>query len=358
MESFDYSGFSEKKLLRLSSEFFAYTGLASWRYSGAELYSSGRHLRDYARYPAWLPVYCYATHGAGPEGYPTAKGKYNIPEHELTTSAHSFLTFDAERAEELREVLSIPVHNIISPFAWYRRKNNIIPSPQARGTLAFPAHASSSTDVVSDIEEYIEELKQLPEKYHPICICCFWREILQGEHKVYMKHGFPVYTAGYSKDMRFAERWYDIVRHFKYTTSHAPGSFILYSVELGVPFFLYGKPPKYFQRSTEGAPPEEYYALQRYENVIKFAEMFKERLDAVSEEQTRCAEKYMGINTTISREELNRVLWDACKARFKWHHLLWLPGTPFRYLRVKSRPLRNYIRGLFGANLKKARKNS
>lgn len=66
---FGYKDYSEETLLKLCDPNEAKMGLARWIYWTAEVYSFGKHIRNYAYYPSFLPLYCFTDHGAGAPSY-------------------------------------------------------------------------------------------------------------------------------------------------------------------------------------------------------------------------------------------------------------------------------------------------
>ena len=69
----------------------------------------------------------------------------------------------------------------------------------------------------------------------------YYYDVLQGHHAIFEQAGFEVVTNGYIGDFDFVEIFYDTIRRFRYTTSNHTGSYAYYSLEMGIPFFLYGK---------------------------------------------------------------------------------------------------------------------
>lgn len=306
--AFDYKGYSEETLLALCDSANIDAGNAEWVYWTAEVYSFGRHIRDYAFYPSFLPLLCFTDHGAG-----TFSHMAGIPKHEFESTAPVQFYHSPDVVNVFKKVSEKLCFCMFSPFVWYRKKNDISQSPTAKGTLAFPAHTTPSIDLTSDIEEYIEQLKTLPEQYHPVCVCLHMHDIVKGQHKLFLKHGIPVYTAGNTSDYRFAERWYDLVKNFKYTTSNMIGSYTYYAVEMGIPFFIYGDAPELTNHSDDNLSQGCYnYQTEEY---IKICDIFKDRYEAVTETQKELVEKHLGIHDGISRLHMAKLLYASyCKS--------------------------------------------
>ena len=299
--SFDYNGFDESTLLSLCDAATASRGVVPWKYWPPEIYSSGRHYRSYGWYPSFLPIYCYSCHGTY---YRTT-----VFPHEVENDAYAMLHVSPTAVAAYRKVSDKPCYCVHSPFVWCRKKNQIEKSGNAKGTLAFAAHSTPVIDVVMDYEAYADLLLSLPKEYFPIAVCLHMHDIKKGLHKLFLKKGLPVYTAGNAEDVRFAERWYAVARNFAYTTSSMFGSHAFYSVEMGIPFFLMGEMPEAFNRGEKNLPLGEYvYADEPY---LEAHSLFTERVQKITPEQRAFVEKHLGLHDGLSRKELSKLLYTA-----------------------------------------------
>lgn len=298
---FDYKGYSEEKLLEVCDEKKAFKGFSNWRYWTSEVYSFGKHIRDYGFYPKALPLMCYCDHGAGDA---------LVYEHELNNDASCMFTFSHKKCDDYKKVSNKPCYKVIAPFVWYRRENEIEQLATAKGTIVFPVHTTPEIDLLSSVEEYIEELKKLPEDFHPICVCLHMHDINKGEHKIFLEHGFPVYTAGNAFDCRFAERFYNILKNFKYSMSDIIGSNTFYSVEMGIPFSIYGKEPLLMNNGDSNLDKGE-YKYNESESYKESHTMFAGLNKEITKEQKEYVENCLGVHNSISRIQMAKVLYMA-----------------------------------------------
>lgn len=222
---------NEVDLIRICQQKGIDKGVAPKQYGITEMYSQGCLIREYAGFPCWLPLCVCADHGAGDP---------HVLKSEKDNDAYAMLAFSKAKKHFYDEECSKPCYHIPHPFVWYRRKHNIKRRNDANGTIAFPAHSSADVDCRFDIDKYIQFLKGLPEEMQPVSACIFSVDVLNGMHKPFIEAGIPVYTAGNISDIRFVERYYDILSRFKYSTSNEPGSYLFYSIEMGIPFSLCG----------------------------------------------------------------------------------------------------------------------
>lgn len=109
------------------------------------------------------------------------------------------------------------------------------------GTVVFPAHSSHHIIAEFDYQSYADELIRLPDKYHPVVVCMYWKDWLIGRARPFLDRGLPVVSAGHIYDDLFQYRLYDICRHFRFATSNILGTHLFSSVKAGCSFFLTGR---------------------------------------------------------------------------------------------------------------------
>lgn len=300
-------GMTEEELLKLCRPNWLHRGIAPWIFWTVERYSHGKYIREYAYYPKILPLIAYGDHSSGVKGT-------DIPsKHELESDAPLFLTFSVEKARLFTEMTGKKSYCILSPAVFYRRQNSIKALPTAKGTIAFPAHSTPDIDTIGNIENYICALKELPPKYQPVTACLYMHDILKGQHKEFIKHGIPVVTAGDVSDYRFIDRFYSIIKNFEYTTSNTVGAYTSLSIEMGIPFFVYGAPQLYFNHSDKNVKSG---VCDLYDNQPFYQYLHKEltfeafdvSIDPVVKAKI---EEKLGINHTISRRKLSSVLYRS-----------------------------------------------
>lgn len=318
MHKFDYKGYSEDTLFKLCCGDSIVKSIAKSYYWTAEVYSFGKHIREYSFYPSIFPLYVYTDHGPGYYSDEVAK-------HELEHDACCQFYHSSRCVNLFKKVSNKPSYTMLSPFVMYRRKKKINKSKTAKGTLAFPVHTTPGIDDFFDIELYIQQLKTLPEEFQPVSVCLHMHDIAKDRHKIFMKHGLPVYTAGNAYDYRFAERFYDILKNFKYSTSNIVGSYTYYSIEMGIPFSIYGCKPILINNSDPNLERGE-YKLQENQFYQKVFKMFEGLNKEITLEQKEFVEKNLGVYDGLSRFEMAKVLYSAYFKRGNLIRDLFYPG--------------------------------
>lgn len=306
---FDYSGYSESKLLSLCSEKNSFTGYCEWKYWSSELYSFGKYARIYGFYPKWLPLYVYMEHGV--DMLPT---EYIAP-HNIENDAYCMFFMDSRKIPFYKKQTNKPCYPMKSLSVFCRRYKKINKIKNSIGTLFFFSHSTPDIDNNMNIEKLCDDLKQLPESFQPVCVCLHMHDINKGCHKVFIDNNIPVYTAGNTSDCRFSERFYQLMKNFKYSASNEIGSYTFYSVEMQIPFFYYGSPPEYYNKLDDNIPKGPYNLYKTsglYNNTVKmFTCLYDGNGIIISEEQKEAVRIKLGLDTGIPRLKMSSILWKA-----------------------------------------------
>ena len=277
-----------------------------YKFWTAEVYSIGKYMRKYAFYPHFLPLYVYTDHGVGGFG--------GVFKHELENDSSVQFYHNKKKRDEFKKLSKKPCYTLYSPQIFYRQSNNIQMNPETKGTIAFPSHTTASIDNEFDKIGYINDLKALPEEFQPVSICLHEADIKKGEHKIYLKNGLNVYTAGNTIDDKFIERFYDILKHFKYSTSNMVGSYTYYSVEMDIPFFIYGEREKFVNYGDPNIDIGE-FDLMKLNEYKEAYELFNVPISNeaifITEEQKQHMFEGTGLKDGLSRWQLCFVLYWA-----------------------------------------------
>ena len=184
--------------------------------------------------------------------------------------------------------------------------------PGARGTLAYPSHSLPDIDDVSDVEKYIRDLRTLPDEYQPVVVSLHYHDINKGRHRIFLDSGIPVYTAGTPHDYRFTERFYSILSNFKYTTSNFLGSYIFYSIEMGIPFFFHGDKPVFKKAIHNNEADFNFKAVGNSINSGDYIyELFNNKQGHITNEQKKFVHNQLGLIEGTGRMKLATLLYSA-----------------------------------------------
>ncbi len=138
-------------------------------------------------------------------------------------------------------------------------------------------------------------------------------DVHKGLHLEFMKRGVPVYTAGHTSDVFFADRLYSYMRQFKYIVSNDIGSYTYYSVEMGIPFSFFGDAEKINLRDPN--LPIGHFDLSSRPGYKEEVDVFSGIHTRITPRQKELVEHVMGIGKGLSGDELRQILLDAHQKR-------------------------------------------
>ncbi len=274
-------------------------------YWTASIYGYSKWIRRYGYYPPFLPLCIYTDHGPGD----SSRSPYK---HELESDAPVQFYHSRGAIERWVTVSAKPCYQLFSPFVFARRSLRIERSPTACGSVFFPSHNTESITDLNDSHLYADEISRLPERFHPVTICLHITDMRLGIDKVYKAHGYRVVTAGDSLHQDFTERFYNIIKNFRYSLSNEFGAYGLYATELGIPFGLFGTKPQYFNAGDENFKIGKYECYKEKDYYINALHLF-DRLpgDNISEGQKKFAEEFLGMNGGVSRPRMAAILYKS-----------------------------------------------
>ena len=308
---FDYKGQSPEELLDLCSEKNVIKSpiFVNWV---AEVYAIGKCLRYITKLPKWFPLDIYTEHGPG--NNITNK----IDKHEMENSAYCHFVASRRTYELYKKSCNKRCYHYKYPAITYKEMKGIKQSPDAKGTIVYPMHSVDWNKVEYDIDDLCNQLNALPDEYKPICICLHYHDINKGQHEEFIKRGFPVYTAGHPYDDRYIDRFYDILKNFKYSMSNEAGSYLYYSVDLGIPFSIIGKPGKiiipkdFILDGKVHRPKGEFNVRENYALFEAEYQMFKDKpRDTITDEQREYVRTGLGYDSSLSTSDLKKILINA-----------------------------------------------
>lgn len=262
-------------------------------YWTAEAYGFGRILRAYGFYPAFLPLCVDTDHG--PQLF------YRLLETELETNSPCILVHNRAALQQWKHESSKLCHVMSSPSVLFRRRHRIEQSPEAKGLLFFPAHSTDHVEERTSMDQYIELLHTAPTEFGPVAVCLYWVDVVKGRHWPFLAAQIPVFTAGHPFDRRFMERFYGILRHFRYTASNELGSYAFYAVEMGVPFSLCGPSPTFWNTGDKNVPTGLY---EEPSDLQPIKEIFASWNHNITAEQKQFALSLLGQDAVPSRGKM------------------------------------------------------
>ncbi len=300
---FDWQGYSAEKLVELCKEPTTNKNKRTHNWV-TDCYSAGVFLREYAYYPSSLPLHCYSAHGVNLDS--------SVGKHDLSNDAPFMLFYTSKNVALFKTLSTQPVYKVPAPLPWLRKKRGIVQSSDAKGTLVFFSHTTPDIGFEEEpkkvIGEYIDDLQKLPSEMHPICVCLHMHDINNGDYQHFLDRNIPVYTAGNAFSEEFAENFYSILRNFKHSTSSSLGSNVWYSLEMGIPFFIHGNHPVYYNY-TSNQVEKGIYTSYKTESYYKVLDLFSNFSLTITPEQKELVQTLVGEEGSISRIKLSFLLY-------------------------------------------------
>jgi len=201
-----------------------------------------------------------------------------------------------------------------APFLIWKKKN-LIKKETTRKSLFFPSHSTSkiSQDIgPSNIHQIIEKLDSFLK---PVDICLHWTDYIKDKAK-YESYGYNVFTAGKIFSDRFLPNFFNILKNYEFSLSNKLGTYILYSIEMGIPFSLVGKEPNYFNHSNDKNKPQ-YYKISDYEFGRKVIKIFSGINTKINTDQRNIVKEESGEDLIIDSQNLKKIILSELKISLK-----------------------------------------
>lgn len=272
------------------------------QYSESTLYGMNLLIKDYAHFPRFLPLPCHAEHGWVVSGCA-------LPS-DLAVNKPVMLVHSRRRQRIWQRQKTTPALVMGSLFIHYKNKHRLQKNRSAKGTIVFAGHSTEDIQRVFDIKEYCQQLKKLPPKFQPVTVCLFWTDYVKSA-KIYRQSGLKVVTAGrrYKGGLSFVKNFYRILANHKYACSNEIGTHLFYSVDFGLPFFLYG------ERTHTIVKQRNLDQEVNLDSVVSKAyKMFDTGpISRILPEQKEFVKSEMGIGDCLTPQELHNELWRYFK---------------------------------------------
>ncbi len=199
--------------------------------------SYGKCFREWLNWSEFLPIPFGSDHGVHLQR--------QLEPLEVALASRYHLTWSEWRKTQDSKGLNKTIVHVPHPWIIYGLKRNVQKSKKAFGTLVFLPHSWPDAELVDfNIEAYIDELMQLPEKFKPLVLCLPMHDVRKGVHKDLARLNLPMVTLGNTSSPFFVDRFYDLVRNFQFGTSTSIGTQLFFCQKLGIDYFLLGDSPQ------------------------------------------------------------------------------------------------------------------
>ena len=265
-------------------------------------YGFNKIVREYLNYPSIFPLPFNMHHGWYVSERPRSS--------DLENNSSIILVFNKRQADIWRKYSDKKVAILGAPFIHYRRKYGILRSQNPKGMIVYPAHSGSNSDAVFNQRELCEDILKYSKQYNPITVSVHHDDILRGKDKIYREYGFNVFCSGHRKSIEFAKNFYNEIRKYKIACSNNFGSQLLYAVEMGIPYFVFGPKVELVKDETKG--PVHSRKTDWENSFLNYiGRLFSKPLDSVTEDQQRFVLKESGVDDAMDPSQLRSLLIKA-----------------------------------------------
>lgn len=176
--------------------------------------------------------------------------------------------------------------------------------------LVFPTHSTDDVTSAFDIEGLCKKVKQIGKKYDKVRVCLYWRDVLNGTHKIYQKYGFECVTAGHVLDVNFLPRLKAIIKTASVTVSNLPGTHVGYCTLLNKPHFIINQKINFSGRKSEVSLLAKEYKDDGFYEILNVFETEKKK---ISKKQFNVVNRYWGFDKIKTKKELLEIIRETDK---------------------------------------------
>lgn len=288
-------------------------------FDGNSFYGNAEILKYYADLPA-----DYSIKATIPHGYYKYQKKFWPAEvHFPLTSAFCFTEDHLRdyRIELEKHALRKKLYLIAYPFLYLievlQKAGYCQTHRQRKGTIFFPIHSTHHVQASMDRETLADELMQLPEIYHPVTICMYWRDLHLGNHLPFQARGFKLVSAGHIFDPRFMTRFYHLCTLHQYAASNSWGSAVLYAVSAGCSYFHFERVKAALVANSKildqdiALPPQ--FLLAKLTSLFQnpTPAITQQQQESITQQQQEFADRMLGRAYLYTPNQLRHILLDA-----------------------------------------------
>ena len=164
------------------------------------------------------------------------------------------LVYSKRMYNEWKKVSRKHVTILGAPYLVSKARKTISLKNDAFGTIALPLHSSDRVKSEYNIEKYCQDLNNLPIEFKPIFVCLHHDDLTNGVADEYKKRNFDVVTAGDKFNKDFFYNLYTLLSNYKYMTSNGISTSTFIAVDFGMPFFICGEPPVFYNFGNDKVP--------------------------------------------------------------------------------------------------------
>lgn len=276
-------------------------------------------LREMLHFPKWLPLPTWPQHGMYINDSCAPSDLQHAKEWGSVCLYNTIIKQDWNKHSVYPCFVTGPLMIRYRHFKQWDQKEN------ASGTIFFASHSIQEMRMNYSLANIKRVLNDLPPEFQPVTVCLHWFDYYELHmDSAYEEMGFRTVTAGRSsKD--FVKNYYDIITQFKYACSNDIGTYVLFALDLGIPFFMIGDlPSATVIEQTADLPDTGDYDLISSPKIKYIYSLFQTGpLKEITPEQKQWFREETGIDATIDLQELRSALIRISLRNFLFPRLIW-----------------------------------
>lgn len=290
-----------------------------------DFYGFASVLKEYAGIRQEYNLKCVVPHGV-------VLNLNHCWETELSAPVPAILSYPEYRYETYKKLSSKIIVPFSSPYLYLKELLKDNPEKERKGLIFFPAHSTHHVNTMMDYEQLADSLSLLGSEFHPITICVYWKDYINGNYLAFAKKGFSIASAGHMYDHNFLYRLYYLLVTHKYASSNTIGSSLFYALETGCSFFLL----RYKEYQYSGIEESLHRDIPEITEEIEeeILDTCLEPRSRISETQIHLANKYLGNEFLFSRTKIKKLfsrleIYDKIVFNYHLKNYSYLRITPY-----------------------------
>ena len=223
----------------------------------------------------------------------------------LENPSNTHLAWNSRVKKNIEAVSNKKVYVKSSPFKLFKEMNCIKKNTQKK-SLYFVSHATDKvhTNITPTIIHSF--LQTLPNHFKPIDICLHWFDY-KNYFRAYKDFGYDVKSAGPIFNNNFIERFYKIISTYEFCLSNILGSYVLYCIDLGIPFSRVGPVPEYSNVGNDKNVPKK-YNVHNFNFAKKILNEFDGLHYSICSSQKDIIDNELDYQNRLSKENLRSII--------------------------------------------------
>lgn len=234
---------------------------------------------------------------------------------DLEHAESKIITIGKNRQEIINKLTNKKVVNI-GPYIYYvtgfysEKQLSRLKQKLGRTLLVFPSHSTHWINSAYDIEYFAAEIKKYAAEYNTVLVCVYWKDILNGHHKYYIKNNFTCVSAGHIYDPFFLPRLKSLISLADMTMSNVIGTHLGYCIFLNKPHYLFSQDIK-FNNTLPALEADTYDRLNKIKMdpaITKMYQLFSNYSEEITESQKAIVRTYWGTDDIKTKDQLKQIL--------------------------------------------------